>query len=237
MDITKKEKKRIWCPGCGLFAIEKIIADEMQALGYNRENTVIVSGIGCSGRIAEYFNVDSMHVNHGRTIPVAEGIKRANPDINVIVISGDGDLLSIGGNHLIHGIERDIDITIFCNNNRVYAMTGGQTAPTTPKGQKTKTDPVGKKTNSFKAENLFINRERFFFARANTLDIEHFKKATREALLWKGFSYVEIVSQCIATLERKLRTQNMADIMEEFKKEKELFNYDILNSEKKNENL
>ncbi len=230
MDIRKPEKKRIWCPGCGLFAIEKIVANEMQELGYNRENTVVVSGIGCSARIAEYLNVDSMHVNHGRTIPVAEGIKKANPDINVIVISGDGDLLSIGGGHLIHGIERDSDITVFCNNNRVYAMTGGQTAPTTTKGQKTKTDPVGKKTESMQTESFFINRDRFFFARTNTLDIDHFRKATKEALLWKGFSYVEIVSQCIATLERKLRTQNMSDIMEEFKKEKELFNYDILKS-------
>ena len=230
MEIRKIEKKRIWCAGCGLFAIEKIIANEMKELGYNKENTVIVSGIGCSGRIAEYFNVDSMHVNHGRTIPVAEGIKKANPDINVIVISGDGDLLSIGGNHLIHGLDRDSDIKVFCNNNRVYAMTGGQTAPTTAKGQKTKTDPVGKKTHSLDIKPLFTEKEKFFFARTNTLDIEHFRKAVRESLLWEGFSYVEIVSQCIATLERKLRTQNMSDIMGEFRKEKDFFKYDILKS-------
>jgi len=228
MEIRKADKKRIWCPGCGLFAIEKVIADVMQELGYNKNNTVIVSGIGCSGRIAEYFNVDSMHVNHGRTIPVAEGIKKANPEINVIVISGDGDLLSIGGNHLLHGIERDSEITVFCNNNRVYAMTGGQTAPTTPKGEKTKTDPIGKKEDSVNIQNLFTQREKFFFARTNTLDIENFKIATKEALLWKGFSYVEIVSQCIATLERKLKTQNMSEIMGDFRKEKELFKYEII---------
>lgn len=232
MGITKTNKKRIWCPGCGLFGIEKIIAEEMEELGYNKENTVLVSGIGCTARIGEYFDIDSMHVNHGRTIPVAEGIKKANPDINVIVISGDGDLLSIGANHLLHAIQRDLNIKVFCNNNRVYAMTGGQTAPTTPKGYKTKTHPVGKKEDYLATENLFTNRENFFFARTNTLDLEHFKKATKEALLWEGFSYVEIVSQCIATLERKLKTQNMADIMEEFKKEKEFFNYDILKNKK-----
>ncbi len=231
MEIRRTDKKRIWCPGCGLFAIEKIIAGEMKDLGYNKQNTVIVSGIGCSGRIAEYFNVDSMHVNHGRTIPVAEGIKKANPDINVIVISGDGDLLSIGGNHLLHAIERESKIKIFCNNNRVYAMTGGQTAPTTPKGQKTKTDPVGKKSDFFDAKNLFTQKEKFFFARTHTLDIENFKKAVRDSLLCDGLSYVEIVSQCIATLERKLKTQNLSDIMEEFKKEKDSFEYDILKSE------
>lgn len=234
MDITKKDKKRIWCPGCGLFAIEKIIAQEMQALGWDKKNTVIVSGIGCTTRIAEYFNLDSMHVSHGRTVPVAEGIKKANPEINVVVISGDGDLLSIGGNHMIHGLERGESIKIFCNSNRVYAMTGGQTAPTTPKGEKTKTDPLGKKTDSLEIEPMFLSKKKFFFARTNTLDIEHFRKATRESLLWDGFSYVEIVSQCIATIERKLKTRNMQLIMEEFKKEKEFFNYKI---SKKDENL
>ena len=231
MEITNRDKKRIWCPGCGLFTIESVIAQQIQELGWNKENTVVVSGIGCTARIAEYFNLDSLHVSHGRTISVAEGIKKANPEINVIVISGDGDLLSIGGNHFLHGLQRDSNITVFCNNNRVYAMTGGQTAPTTPKGQKTKTDPIGKQTEPLDAESLFTNKKKFFFARTNSLDLEHFRDATKQALLWDGFSYVEVVSQCIATIERKLKTQDMKEIMDEFKKEKDFFNYEIKKSE------
>ncbi len=223
-EILKKEKKRIWCPGCGLFAVEKIISEEIEKIGWNRKNTVIVSGIGCSARIAEYFNLDSMHVTHGRTIPVAEGIKLANPDINVIIISGDGDLVSIGGNHLLHGIERGLNIKIFCNNNRIYAMTGGQTSATTPKGEKTKTDPEGRSYDSLKLERFF-EKDKTFFKRTNTLDVENFKKVTLESLKFEGFSFVDILSPCVANIGRKLRTDDFRKITEEFKKELRSFDF------------
>lgn len=192
---------------------------------WDRTNTVVVSGIGCSARIAEYFNVDSLHTTHGRTIPVAEGIKLANEKINVVIISGDGDLLSIGGNHLLHALQRNLNIKVFCNNNRVYAMTGGQTSATTPKGEKTKTDPEGREIQALDVELLFEKRNDVFFARTNTLDVENFKKTTEKSLKFKGFSFVEIVSPCVANIERKLKTRDFVKVMEEFKKEKDSFKY------------
>jgi 2-oxoglutarate/2-oxoacid ferredoxin oxidoreductase subunit beta len=228
MDIVKKDKKRIWCPGCGLFLIEKIISDEIVRMGWSKKDTVIVSGIGCTARMSEYFNLDSMHVSHGRTIPVAEGIKMANPKINVVIISGDGDLLSIGGNHLLHAIKRNPNISVFCNSNRVYAMTGGQTSPTTTKGEETKTDPEGYVQDALDIKPMFLNAKDNFFARTNTLDLEHFKKATRKTLKCKGFSFLEIVSPCAANLERKLKTNDIGKVMGEFKKEVKKYEYEKL---------
>jgi 2-oxoglutarate/2-oxoacid ferredoxin oxidoreductase subunit beta len=202
-DILKKEKKRIWCPGCGLFAVEKIISEEIEKMGWDRKNTVIVSGIGCSARISEYFNLDSMHVTHGRTIPVAEGIKLANPDINVVIISGDGDLVSIGGNHLLHAIERNSNIKVFCNNNRVYAMTGGQSSATTPKNEKTKTDPEGRRIEGIDLKRFFEKKDGVFFEKTDALNIEDFRKKVKISLKSKNFSFLDIVSPCVAHSRRK----------------------------------
>ncbi len=224
------EKKRIFCPGCGLFTIEKIIAEEMEKIGGDKNNTVIVSGIGCTARISEYFNLDTIHTTHGRTIPTAEGIKIANPDINVVIISGDGDLLSIGGNHFVHGSRRNLNIKIFCNNNRLYAMTGGQSAATTPKGMKTKTHPQGYEMEPLDPKGILKNNKNYFFSRTNTLDIEHFRNATKQSLEWEGFSFVEIISPCLADIERKLKTDNMKELMEYFKKDKENYIYEISHS-------
>ena len=202
-DIVKRNKKRIWCPGCGLFAVEKVISEEIVNIGWNRKNTVIVSGIGCSARISEYFNLDSMHVTHGRTIPVAEGIKLANPDINVIIISGDGDLISIGGNHLLHAIQKNPNIKVFCNNNRVYAMTGGQSSATTPKDEKTKTDPEGRGIGEIDLEKLFKEKDNVFFEKTDALNIEDFRKKVKISLKTKNFSFLDIISPCVAHSRRK----------------------------------
>ena len=115
----------------------------MKELGWSYQNTIAVSGIGCSGRMAGYMNLDAIHTPHGRALTAAEAIKTARPDLNVIVLSGDGDLASIGGNHLLHTSRRNPDITVFCNDNEIYGLTGGQAGPTTPKGTKTITSPRG----------------------------------------------------------------------------------------------
>ncbi len=203
MSILKKEKKRIWCPGCGLYAVEKIVSEEIEKMGWDRKNTVIVSGIGCSARISEYFNLDSMHVSHGRTIPVAEGIKLANPDINVVIISGDGDLISIGGNHLLHAVERNSNIKVFCNNNRIYAMTGGQSSATTEKNEKTKTDPEGREKEDIKLENIFEKRKDIFYKKTETFNIKEFRDFTKKSLEFNGFSFLNIISPCVAHKNRK----------------------------------
>ncbi len=132
-----------WCPGCAIGTIFKQTAFALAEIGLAAEEMTVVSGIGCSGRAAGYFNVDSVHVTHGRALPVAEGIKRANPKLKVIVFSGDGDLVGIGGNHLLHAARRDVDLAVICVNNAIYGMTGGQMAPTTPTGEKTLTSPHG----------------------------------------------------------------------------------------------
>lgn len=224
------KKKRIWCPGCGLFLVEKIIAQEMERIGWDRKNTVLVSGIGCSARISEYFNLDTLHVTHGRTIPVAEGIKLANPKINVVIISGDGDLLSIGGNHLLHGARRNMDIKIFCNNNSLYAMTGGQTAATTPKGMETKTDPTGNNTEPINTKQILTSNANYFFAKTTTLNLNHFQEAVAESLKWKGFSFVDIMSPCVSDIERKIKTDNMGDVLKYFEAKNKDNKFAILKS-------
>jgi 2-oxoglutarate ferredoxin oxidoreductase subunit beta len=125
-----------WCPGCAIGTVFKQLAYTLEKMDVPREELVVVSGIGCSGRTAGYFNVDSVHSTHGRAIAVAEGIKLANPKLKVIVFSGDGDLVGIGGNHFLHAARRNTDLTVICINNAIYGMTGGQMAPTTPVGSR-----------------------------------------------------------------------------------------------------
>ena len=122
----------IWCPGCGIGTTVNCFTRALLDSKMDLKNLAIVSGIGCTGRVAGYVNLDSFHTTHGRAIPFATGLKLANPKLNVVVYSGDGDLSAIGGNHLIHAARRNVDIKVICVNNLIYAMTGGQTAPTTP---------------------------------------------------------------------------------------------------------
>ncbi len=142
MDRSYKELLKLrrfphtWCPGCGIGAVLKNVAMAMKELGWDHKNTVAVSGIGCSGRMSGYMNLDAVHTPHGRALTAAETIKTVRPDLNVTVLSGDGDLASIGGNHLLHTSRRNVDITVFCNDNEIYGLTGGQAGPTTPQGNK-----------------------------------------------------------------------------------------------------
>ena len=129
----------LWCPGCGNGIAMKAIVQAVEKKGLSQDNTVIVSGIGCSSRASGYMDFDTLHTAHGRAIPFATGIKLANPDLNVIVITGDGDCTAIGGNHFIHGCRRNVDLTVIMFNNNIYGMTGGQASPTTPIGAKATT--------------------------------------------------------------------------------------------------
>src|SRR4030042_4714223 len=143
-DLLKLERfPTTWCPGCGIGQIMIQLAMVMDELGLNHTNSTIISGVGCTGRLASYFNIDSIYTLHGRTLPVAEAVKLVNPDLKVIVASGDGDLASIGGNHLLHAARRNPDLTVLCNSNEVYALTGGQAGPTTPQGTITASTPAG----------------------------------------------------------------------------------------------
>lgn len=193
-----------WCPGCGIGAVMKNVAMVLSDLGWNHQNTAVVSGIGCSGRMASYMNFDAVHTPHGRALTAAEAIKTARPDLNVIVLSGDGDLASIGGNHLLHTSRRNADITTFCNDNEIYGLTGGQAGPTTPKGTKTITSPQGIPYSPLRLSRILTQQVPYFYARTSVYHLNHFRMCIREALQWKGFSFVDILSDCIELNGRRL---------------------------------
>jgi 2-oxoglutarate ferredoxin oxidoreductase subunit beta len=193
-----------WCPGCGIGAVMKNVAMVLNDLGWNYQNTVVVSGIGCSGRMASYMNFDAVHTPHGRALTAAEAIKTVRPNLNVIVLSGDGDLAGIGGNHLLHTSRRNPDITVFCNDNEIYGLTGGQAGPTTPKGTKTLTSPRGEAYMPLRLSRILTQQAPYFYARTSVYHLNHFKTCIREALHWKGFSFVDIISDCIELNGRRL---------------------------------
>ncbi len=202
-----------WCPGCGLHTLFSVVTEVLGELKLT--NTVIVSGIGCSGRSASYFNLDTLHGLHGRPIPNAVGIKAANPKLNVVVVSGDGDLLGIGGNHLLHAARRNDNITVICNNNEVLAMTGGQLSPTTRLGGKTTLTPEGSTISPINAQGIITSNRRYFYARTSTVHIEHLKRCIKEALQHEGFSFVEDVFPCIDNYAIKSLGLTLKDVMTE----------------------
>lgn len=204
-DLLKTEWfPTMWCPGCGIGGIMVQLAKVMDDLGLNHTNTVIVSGIGCTGHLGSYFNVDNIYTLHGRTLPIAEAIKIVRPELNVIVVSGDGDLTSIGGNHLLHTIRRNANLTVICNSNEVYALTGGQLGPTTPKGTPTLSSPRGSKYDPINLQNLLKTGTRYFYAKTTVYHQGHFKKCIKEAIAWEGFSFIDCTAQCIENNGRRL---------------------------------
>jgi 2-oxoglutarate ferredoxin oxidoreductase subunit beta len=204
-DLLKMQRfPHTWCPGCGIGAVMKNVAMVLKELGWNHQNTVAVSGIGCSGRMASYMNLDALHTPHGRALTAAEAIKTNRPDLNVIVLSGDGDLASIGGNHLLHTSRRNPDITVFCNDNEIYGLTGGQAGPTTPRGTKTITSPRGGAYPPLRLGGLLTHQAPYFFARTSVYHLNHLKTSIQEALQWRGFSFVDIMSDCIELNGRRL---------------------------------
>ena len=143
-DVLRMDRMpHIWCPGCGIGSEVNSFAEAVQRSGIDPKKLVVVSGIGCTGRVAGYVNFDSIHTTHGRAIAVATGVKLANPELTVVVFSGEGDLAGIGGNHLIHAARRNMDLVVICNNNFTYCMTGGQVTPTTPNSAVASTTPYG----------------------------------------------------------------------------------------------
>jgi 2-oxoglutarate ferredoxin oxidoreductase subunit beta len=166
-------------------------------LGIDKKQVVMVTGIGCSARASVYFKPDSVQGVHGRAIPLAEGFKRMRRDLKVLVFSGDGDLLGIGGNHLIHAARRDIDLTVLCNYNQIYGLTGGQMSPVTDKGAKTLTSPEGCLEYPLHSQGIITSNKRYFYGRSTIYHFRHFRKIFKEALFWEGFSYIDLISNCI----------------------------------------
>lgn len=186
----------ILCPGCGIGSVVHCYADAMVKSGKPLDRHVCVSGIGCSGRAAGYVNVDSYHTTHGRAIPFAMGIAMQNTDLEVTVISGDGDLSSIGGNHLIHAARRNVDINVICINNFNYGMTGGQAGPTTPSCAKTSTTPFGNLDRPFNLPHLMAGIGAVYVARWTVLHVRQLRLAISRAMEKKGFTFIEVISPC-----------------------------------------
>lgn len=186
----------IWCAGCGLGIVLNAFLRALLNSGLALDKVAVVSGIGCTGRVAGYIKLDSFHTTHGRAIPFATGLKLANPELEVIVFSGDGDLAAIGGNHLIHAGRRNIDMTVLCVNNFTYGMTGGQFGPTTPSTARSTTSRTGNVENPFNMAGLAAASGAVYVARWTTAQVRQLERSATEALQRKGFSFVEVISPC-----------------------------------------
>ncbi len=186
-----------WCPGCGNHAILNAVTQLFPRLGYRKENYVVVSGIGCSSRFPYYVDTYGFHGIHGRAAAIASGMKIANPSLGIWVNTGDGDSMAIGGNHFIHAIRRNIDMTVMLFNNQIYGLTKGQYSPTTPMGAITKTSPYGTLEAPFKPAELVMGARGTFFARVADTAPKVMADILEEAALHKGTSVVEILQNCI----------------------------------------
>jgi 2-oxoglutarate/2-oxoacid ferredoxin oxidoreductase subunit beta len=195
-DFTSDQEVR-WCPGCGDYAILAAVQKLMPELGVAREKTVFVSGIGCSSRFPYYMNTYGFHTIHGRAPTLATGLKCANPDLTVWVVTGDGDGLSIGGNHLLHVIRRNVDLKLLLFNNRIYGLTKGQYSPTSEQGKTTKSTPMGSLERPLNPLRFAIASEATFVARTYDTDLKHMAQVIEAAGRHKGLAFVEILQNCV----------------------------------------
>ncbi len=186
-----------WCPGCGDYAVLSQMQKVLPELGIAKEKIVFISGIGCSSRFPYYMNTYGIHSIHGRAPTLATGLKIANPDLSVWVITGDGDGLSIGGNHLIHALRRNVDINIILFNNRIYGLTKGQYSPTSPQGKRTKSSPMGSIEQPLNPMSVAIGSEATFVARTVDTNVKHMAETLKRAAAHKGTSFVEIYQNCV----------------------------------------
>jgi len=214
----------IWCPGCGIGTTVNSFARALEGSGLDLDRIAVVSGIGCSGRVAGYLNLDSFHTTHGRAIPFATGLKLANPSLKVVVYSGDGDLTAIGGNHFIHAARRNVDMTVILVNNFIYGMTGGQVAPTTPLGATASTSPYGNFEQAFNLPYLAESCGAVYVARWTAYHVRHLTKAMKEAIAKKGFSFIEVLAPCPTLYSRRNKLGDGLEQMVYFKENSEIRN-------------
>ena len=194
--IRSDRMPHIWCPGCGIGVVMRVYGQSILESGIPTDRHIVVSGIGCSGRVAGYMNIDSYHTTHGRAIPFAQGIKLVKPELMVTVFSGDGDLSAIGGNHLIHAARRNVDIKVICINNFNYGMTGGQAGPTTPFGAYATTAPYGNPELPFNFPYLLAASGANFVSRWSNLHVRQIKEDILYTYDKPGFTFIEVLCPC-----------------------------------------
>ncbi len=203
----------IWCPGCGNGIVLKALIRGIDSCKLDKDNTVIVSGIGCSSRAPGYMDFNTLHTTHGRALAFATGVKVAKPNLNVIVVSGDGDGSAIGGNHFIHACRRNIDLTMILFNNYNYGMTGGQYSPTTPMGSYATTAPYGQPDNPFDISALAVAAGASFVARGSTYQAAQLDKLIAQGIRKKGFALVEVLTDCTEIYGRRNRLGGPAEML------------------------
>jgi 2-oxoglutarate ferredoxin oxidoreductase subunit beta len=208
-----KKFPHVWCGGCGIGILLGSLIRAIDHIGYTKDEVVLVSGIGCSGRLPVYVDFNTLHTTHGRALTFATGVKLAKPELKVIVIMGDGDATAIGGNHFIHAARRNLELTAVIVNNNIYGMTGGQYSPTTPYGQRATTAVYGSVEHSFNIAQLAVCAGAVFAARGTVYHVRQLDGLIEKALLKNGFSVVEVISQCHTHYGRLNKLGNHIEMM------------------------
>ncbi len=214
----KKAFPNVWCPGCGIGIVMGSLVRAIDKLQIARDDITLVSGIGCSSRLPVYLDFNTLHTTHGRALAFATGVKLAKPKMKVIVITGDGDCLAIGGNHFIHAARRNIDITTILINNMIYGMTGGQFSPTTPSDAFATTSPYGNKENQFDIPKLAMAAGASYVARGTVYHVNQLDELITEAITKRGFSVVEAFSNCHTYYGRLNRAGDAVKMIDDMKK-------------------
>ena len=215
-DYRRKQIRPVWCSGCGNYGVLRGVEKAFGKLGVPPEQTVVVSGIGCSGRFSHYLNTYSLHGTHGRALPIATGVRTARPDLTVLVVGGDGDSLGIGGGHLPHAARKNVDLTFLILDNNTYGLTKGQSSPTTPWGCVTKTSPYGSPEDSLDVLPILLAYGISFVARTSSLQVQEMAGIILEAMQHPGFAVVHILSPCVTypVLDWKTLRQRLAPLPE-----------------------
>jgi len=208
-----KKFPHVWCGGCGIGILLGSLIRAIDRIGYSKDEIVMVSGIGCSGRLPVYVDFNTLHTTHGRALTFATGVKLAKPELKVITIMGDGDATAIGGNHFIHAARRNIDLSAIIVNNNIYGMTGGQYSPTTPYGERATTATYGTVENSFNIAQLAVCAGAVFVARGTVFHTRLLDQFIERALRKKGFSVVEVISQCQTHFGRLNKKGNQIEML------------------------
>jgi 2-oxoglutarate ferredoxin oxidoreductase subunit beta len=201
--VRMERMPHIWCPTCGIGTVVKCYAAALENSEVDLDKVAVVSGIGCTGRVAGYMKLDGFHATHGRAIPFATGLKLGRPELLVTVFSGDGDLSGIGGNHLIHAARRNMDLLVILVNNFIYGMTGGQNAPTTPQTARSSTMPYGNFERPFSLPHLAASSGASYVARWTCLHVRRLTRTFEEAIKRRGFRFIEVIAPC-STLYARL---------------------------------
>ncbi len=206
----------IWCQGCGIGPAVGCFTRAIESSGLDPDKIALISGIGCAGRAAGYVKLDSFHTTHGRALPFATGLKLGNPELNLVIFSGDGDLVAIGGNHLIHSARRNMDMTVICINNFNYGMTGGQVGPTTPLGARSTTTLYGNFEYPFNIPYLVAASGATYVARWTVLHVRQLEWSIAEAMTKPGFSFIEVLAPCPTLYGRMNKEPKGLDTMHSY---------------------